>query len=247
MQGPKILFQTSNVTHTPITLSVLALAFLLPIYTISGWDASADLAEETRDPRRSIPKAMRRAVIAGGVGGFLLFAIYAMAIRGSVGKLVGGTENPLIAVFESHFGHGASYIIVVIAGFAMFSALLANVAAAGRVAYALGRDNMLPTSKTWSFVNDKTHTPIYSLIAVGLVAEIANLASAGIVNRIIAAGSAWYSRSSTSWLVMCAGSCTRTARKTASRRRPGPATTAWANGSSQARSWPCATRSWSRS
>jgi amino acid transporter len=187
VQGPKILFQTGNVTHTPITLSVLALAFLLPIYTISGWDASADLAEETRDPRRSIPKAMRRAVIAGGVGGFLLFAIYAMAIRGSVGKLVGGTENPLIAVFESHFGHGASYIIVVIAGFAMFSALLANVAAAGRVAYALGRDNMLPTSKTWSFVNDKTHTPIYSLIAVGLVAEIANLASAGIVNRIIAA------------------------------------------------------------
>jgi amino acid transporter len=187
VQGPKILFQVGNTTHSPITLSVLALATLLPIYTISGWDASADLAEETKDPRRSIPRAMRRAVLAGGIGGFFLFAIYAMAIRGSVAKVVGGTQNPLIAVFESHFGHGASYIIVVIAGFAMFSALLANVAAAGRVAYALGRDRMLPVSGTWSHVSSKTHTPVYSLIAVGVFAEIANLASAGIVDNIIAA------------------------------------------------------------
>lgn len=187
VQGPKILFQVGNTTGSPITLSVLALATLLPIYTISGWDASADLAEETRDPRRSIPRAMRRAVLAGGIGGFFLFAVYAMAIRGSVKTLVNGTQNPLIAVFESHFGSGAGYVIVVIAGFAMFSALLANIAAAGRVAYALGRDNMLPVSRTWSHVSDTTHTPVYSLIAVGVFAEIANLASAGIVNRIIAA------------------------------------------------------------
>jgi amino acid transporter len=187
IHGPKILFQVGNTTHGPITLSVLALATLLPIYTISGWDASADLAEETHDPRRHIPKAMRRSVIAGGVGGFFLFAVYAMAIRGSVKTLVGGTTNPLIAVLESHFGHNSQYIIVVIAGFAMFSALLANVAAAGRVAYSLGRDNMLPASKMWRYVNSTTRTPIYSLIAVGVFAELANLASAGIINNIIAA------------------------------------------------------------
>lgn len=187
VQGPKILFQVGNTAHGPLTLSVFALATLLPIYTISGWDASADLAEETHDPRRNIPKAMRRSVIAGGVGGFLLFAIYSMAIRGSVKSLVGGTTNPLIAVIESHFGHNSQYFIVVIAGFAMFSALLANIAAAGRVAYSLGRDNMLPASKAWSYVNKTTRTPIYSLIAVAVFAELANLASAGVVNNIIAA------------------------------------------------------------
>jgi len=189
IQGPKILFHVGNVSGTPITLSVFVLAFLLPIYTISGWDASADLAEETRDPRRKIPRAMFRSVIAGGIGGFFLFAIYAMAIRGSVKVLVTGTQNPLIAVFESHFGSGSGYVIVVIAGFAMFSALLANIAAAGRVAYSLGRDNMLPVSGTWRYVNRTTRTPIYSLIAVAAVAEIANFASAGIVDRIIAATS----------------------------------------------------------
>jgi amino acid transporter len=187
VQGPKILFQVGNTSGSHITLSVIALATLLPIYTISGWDASADLAEETRDPRHSIPRAMRRAVLAGGIGGFFLFAIYAMAIKGSVKTLVNSPKNPLISVFESHYGSGAGYVIIVIAGFAMFSALLANIAAAGRVAYALGRDNMLPASRAWSHVSDSTHTPIYSLIAVGVFAELANLASAGIVNRIIAA------------------------------------------------------------
>lgn len=186
VQGPKILFHVGGTTDSSITLSALALAALLPVYTILGWDASADLAEETRDPRRNIPRAMRRAVLIGGIAGFFLFAVYAMAIRGSVAHLVGGTQNALIAVFESHFGTGAGYVIIVIAGFAMFSALLANIAAAGRVAYALGRDNMLPASGIWGNVSKATHTPVFSLIAVGVIAELANVASAGFVGRILA-------------------------------------------------------------
>jgi amino acid transporter len=186
IQGPKILFHVGSTGGGAVTISALALAALLPIYTILGWDASADLAEETHDPRRNIPKAMRRAVLLGGICGFFLFAVYAMAIRGSVARLVGGPKNALIAVFESHFGTGAGDIIIVIAGFAMFSALLANIAAAGRVAYALGRDNMLPASGVWGNVNKATHTPIYSLVAVGIIAELANVVSAGIVGRILA-------------------------------------------------------------
>jgi amino acid transporter len=186
VQGPKILFQVGATGGGSVTISALALAALLPVYTILGWDASADLAEETKDPRRSIPRAMRRAVLIGGICGFFLFAAYAMAIRGSVAKLVGGTQNALIAVFESHFGSGAGYVIIVIAAFAMFSALLANIAAAGRVAYALGRDNMLPGSTVWADVNASTRTPIYSLVAVGIIAELANVVSAGFVGRILA-------------------------------------------------------------
>jgi amino acid transporter len=186
VQGPRILFHVGSTSGGAVTISALALAALLPVYTILGWDASADLAEETHDPRRNIPKAMRRAVLTGGICGFFLFAVYAMAIRGSVATLVGGSQNALIAVFESHFGSGAGYIIIVIAGFAMFSALLANIAAAGRVAFALGRDNMLPASGIWRSVNKVTHTPVYSLIAVGIVAELANVISAGFVGRILA-------------------------------------------------------------
>lgn len=186
IQGPKILFHVGSTGGGAVTISALALAALLPVYTILGWDASADLAEETHDPRRNIPRAMRRAVLIGGVCGFFLFAVYAMAIRGPVSPAVNGPKNALITVFESHFGSGAGYIVIVIAAFAMFSALLANIAAAGRVAYALGRDNMLPASGVWGNVNKVTHTPVYSLIAVGIIAELANVVSAGIVGRVLA-------------------------------------------------------------
>lgn len=186
IQGPKILFHVGSTSGGAVTISALALAALLPVYTILGWDASADLAEETHDPRRNIPRAMRRAVLIGGASGFFLFAVYAMAIRGSVSHLVNGTQNALISVFESHFGSGAGYVIIVVAAFAMFSALLANIAAAGRVAYALGRDNMLPASGVWGNVNKVTHTPVFSLVAVGIIAELANVVSAGIVGRILA-------------------------------------------------------------
>jgi amino acid transporter len=186
IQGPQILFHVGSTAGGSVTISALAIAALLPVYTILGWDASADLAEETHDPRRNIPKAMRRAVLTGGICGFFLFAVYAMAIRGSVAKAVGGPKNALISVFESHFGSGAGDIIIVIAAFAMFSALLANIAAAGRVAFALGRDNMLPASGVWGNVNRVTRTPIFSLVAVGIIAELANVLSAGFVGRILA-------------------------------------------------------------
>jgi amino acid transporter len=186
IQGPAILFHVGSTAGGSVGISALAIAALLPVYTILGWDASADLAEETHDPRRNIPKAMRRAVLTGGICGFFLFAVYAMAIRGSVAKAVGGPKNALISVFESHFGGGAGDIIIVIAAFAMFSALLANIAAAGRVAFALGRDNMLPASRVWGNVNRVTRTPIFSLVAVGIIAELANVLSAGFVGRILA-------------------------------------------------------------
>jgi hypothetical protein len=45
---------------------------------------------------------------------------------------------------------------------------------------------MLPVSGVWASVNKTTRTPIYSLIAVGIIAELANVVSAGFVGRILA-------------------------------------------------------------
>jgi len=185
VQGPQILVTSHPYKSTHVTLVLLSLAALMPIYSILGWDASADLAEESRDARRIIPKAMRRAVIIGGLAGFFLFAVYSMAIKGSISHLLNESGTPLVNVIQSHFGSGVTYLVLVILGFAMFSALLANMTAATRVGYALGRDRMLPFSRAWSYVHPTTRTPIFTVIVVGCVAELANVLSAGIVTRII--------------------------------------------------------------
>ena len=47
------------------------LGFLLGAFTIVGFESAANLAEETHDPQRVVPRAMWQAVLASGVLGFL--------------------------------------------------------------------------------------------------------------------------------------------------------------------------------
>lgn len=184
-QSGHILFQVGPTTGAPVTLTVLGLALLLPVYTLAGWEGSADLAEETVDPRRTAPKAMMRSVTISGVAGFLLFAVFALAIPGDLAQTVNATDvNPLVAIFRDHYGVIASDVLQVVAFVSIFSALIANVAVATRTAFSLGRDNMLPFSKIVRRVNPKTGTPIYTTFAVGVFAIVVNLLSSGIVTNV---------------------------------------------------------------
>ncbi len=186
VQGPHILVQTGSSAGGQVNLTTIGLALLLPVYTLLGWEGSADLAEETRDPRKTAPTAMFRSVIISGIAAFFVYAIFAMAIPGKIDPIVNGTANPMIAVFQDHFGSGLALVLKIVAFVAIFSALLANVTVATRMSFSLARDKMLPGSRLLSAVNDRTRTPIYSILLVGLVSLIVNLLSAGLINRVVA-------------------------------------------------------------
>ena len=100
-QGPGVLFQTGSSTGGVVTLTAIATALLLPIWTLAGWEGAADLAEETHDPRKVAPKAMMRAVIVSGITGLGVFAIFAMAIPGEIADTVNATDKILWSQFLS--------------------------------------------------------------------------------------------------------------------------------------------------
>jgi amino acid transporter len=191
-QGPGVLVQHGSSLGGPVNLTTIGIALLLPVYTLLGWEGSADLAEETRDPRRTAPTAMFRSVIISGIAAFFVYAIFAMAIPGPIAKTANGTQNAMIAVFQDHFGSGPALLLKIIAFTAIFSALLANVTVATRMCFSLSRDKMLPGSQVLSKVNERTRTPIYSILLVGLVALVVNLLSAGIITRVVAIVSVTY-------------------------------------------------------
>ena len=87
-QGPAVLFQVGSTTGGPINVTTIGLAALLPVYTLLGWEGSADLAEETHDPRRTAPTAMFRSVVISGIAAFLMYAVFAMAIPGSLAATI---------------------------------------------------------------------------------------------------------------------------------------------------------------
>jgi amino acid transporter len=186
IQGPHVLVQRGSSNGSGIGFDTIGLALLLPIWTLAGWEGSADLAEETNDPRRTAPRAMLRAVAISGAAAFVIYAVFAMAISGPIGKTVNGTSNPMVSIYSQHFGGFAADLLQIVAFIAMLSCLLANIACATRTGFSLARDRMLPFSQVWSNVNEKTATPVYTILAVGVFAIIINLLSGGFVTNVLA-------------------------------------------------------------
>jgi amino acid transporter len=185
-QGVSILTSTEHVGDSPITLTSIALAGLLPVYVLLGWEGAADLAEETKDPRRAAPRAMVRSVAVSGAAGFLIFALLGMAIPGTVGSFMDGPGNPVFRLLEVQVGTFAKDLLVIVAFASIFACLIANMAVATRMVFALSRDDMLPGSKTLASVNVRTGTPIAAILGVAGLAVVLNVLNEGLVAKIFA-------------------------------------------------------------
>jgi amino acid transporter len=184
--GPSVLLHSGQVDGSEITLTSIGLAALLPIYTLLGWEGSADLAEETKDPRRTAPRAMLRSVAISGVAGFAVFAIFAMAIPAGVSGVLDQPTNPVVFIFKEQFGSGLATALRVVVLISVFSALLANVTVGTRMVYSLARDRMLPGSGVLARVSSTTKTPILAIVVVGAFALVVNLLSAGLITKVTA-------------------------------------------------------------
>ena len=190
--GPSMLFNTTPVGGGKINLTVVGLALLLPATTLLGWEGAADLAEETKNPRRTAPTAMLRAVTVSGIGGFFIFAVFEMAIPHGAPALLNQPENPLFYLFKIQFGGAVEDFSMAIVFIAVFSCLLANLTVATRMCYSLSRDKMLPGHQFLSRVNRTTKIPLYSLGVVGVIAFGFQFMSAGIAANIYAITATMY-------------------------------------------------------
>ena len=168
------------------------LAALLPLYCFIGWEGAADLAEETNDPRSVTPFAMIRANYVSVAASLFMIIGFLIAIPHGMGALLGQPKNPLIYIFQSHFGAVPAAILQVVVFIAIFSCVLANMVVATRLTFALSRDKMLPGSGILGRVNDTTHTPIASILLVAVVGIGINQLSAGIAANVVSICSVAY-------------------------------------------------------
>ena len=161
------------------------LAALLPLYCFIGWEGAADLSEETVDPRKVTPMAMIRANYVSVAASLFMIVGFLIAIPGPIRQMLNQPKNALVYIFESHFGAVAGDLLQVTVFLAIFSCVLANTVVATRLTFALSRDKMLPGSAFLGRVNNTTHTPIFSIALVGLVAIGINMLSAGIAANVV--------------------------------------------------------------
>lgn len=183
-QGLGILVSAHPTSKQPIHFVTVALATLLPVSVLLGWEGAADLAEETKDPRKTAPRAMIRAVVVSSILGFVVFALLGIAIPGSVDNLLAQPENPVIHIVRLQLGRLAGSFMVVVAFASILACLIANMAVATRMTFALSRDSMLPASGFLSSVNPRFGTPVGAILLITVIAVILNLASGGFVTAI---------------------------------------------------------------
>jgi amino acid transporter len=184
-EGFHALVQSGPVGGGSITLTAVGLAALLPVFVLLGWEGAADLAEETKDPRRSTPYAMLRANWVSIITSIVMIACFAIAIPRGIPALIKQPENPLFYIFTVQVGAVAVAVLKVVVFIAMFSALLANMAVGTRMTFSLARDGMLPGSRALAWVNPRTQTPMVAIVLVAVISFAVNFFSTGIENRVV--------------------------------------------------------------
>jgi amino acid transporter len=158
----------------PPTTSIVwlfALGFLLPAYTITGFDASAHVSEETTDAGRNVPRGIVRSVWVSAVFGWLMLCAVVLAMRDPAAVAEKGEQ-----AFAFTLGDVVpQWLYLTLCGgivLAQYLCGLATVTSASRMAFAFARDGGLPFSLAVRYVSPKFRTPP---VAVWLVATAAML------------------------------------------------------------------------
>lgn len=148
---------------------VLPLGFLLTQYTITGFDASAHISEETHGAADSAPKGVWRSIFYSAVIGWivLLAITFAAADAGAVTD-GGGTS---IAVFEAAMSTAWVKLILLISTFGQLFCGMSCLTSASRMCYAFSRDGAIPGSRIWSRVNAKK-IPFNAVLFMAVMAWI---------------------------------------------------------------------------
>jgi amino acid transporter len=143
---------------------------LLAQWTLTGYDASAHVTEETVDPRRNAPWGIFIAVLMSVIFGGLMILALTLSIP-DLAKVTAFGDAAFTELVRLRLGAGLGSLISGLVAGAMWLCGLASLTSASRMVYAFARDGGLPCSKIWSKVSSKHQTPsnaIWGLSALAL-------------------------------------------------------------------------------
>jgi amino acid transporter len=181
-QGFHVVTNSAGIHVAPNTFLA---AMFMSLFVIYGFDTASTLAEETRDPRRAAPKAVLFSVIGAFIigGVFLLGTLVAIP---NMGGAIKGLYGPA-QIIEANFSPAFATIYLLVVSAAIFVCCLSIMAATVRLCFGMSRDSQLPFSRSLSRVSPKLHTPLWTCIAVAVLAAVPFIKYSGAAIIAIAA------------------------------------------------------------
>lgn len=148
-------------------IKTMGLALMWIMFAYSGWNASAYIGSEVRDPSRNLPRSLLLGtgvvmLLYAALNLFYVYAIPPAQMEGviSVGGLAAGNL----------FGKSAETVLSLLISFALFSSLSAYLILGPRVYYSMARDGIF--FKSIAYVDPKCSVPTRSIVLQGAIAAV---------------------------------------------------------------------------
>ncbi len=149
---------------------IFLLGLLLPIYTITGYDASAHTSEETRNAAQSVPRGIVSSILWSGVFGYLFLAAFLFMIP-DLGAAAKQGWNVFFWAMDQRVPTLWRELVYALILLSQILCGLATVTSTSRMIYAFSRDGGLPASATLARVSPRHRTPV-AAIWTGAIASL---------------------------------------------------------------------------
>jgi amino acid transporter len=167
-------YDGGSIGHGTYWFLVLPLGFLLTQYTITGFDASAHLSEETNAASEGAAKGIWRSIAYSALGGWVLLLAFLFAVQDPAAITKGGGGVDLI--FGQALPQGWHVLVLFISSAGQFFCTIACLTSASRMTFAFSRDRAIPGSGILSKVSG-AKVPANAVIFVAVIGAIITLPS----------------------------------------------------------------------
>lgn len=164
-----VLFQTFGLQQEGTYLWAFAASALGAMFCYYGFEACGDVAEETPNPGRMIPKAMRMTIYVGGASAMFVCLALILSQPDLAAVIAGKDKDPVATTLIAAMGQGGFRAVIAVVLVSFVSCLLSLQAAASRLLFAYGRDGMIFGSATLSRLSPRTHVPVVALVITGII------------------------------------------------------------------------------
>lgn len=160
-------FDVAQLSLKGITFGGIQTAMVLGVFSFVGFESAATLGGESRNPYRTIPRAI--IISTAVVGLFFAMMAYVEVLGSPSLEALAGSTAPIDDLATTY---GIKWFIPIIefgAAISFFSCSLASVNAASRVMYAMGQDGIL--HRSINSTHSRNRTP-YVAVAISSLLNI---------------------------------------------------------------------------
>jgi amino acid transporter len=171
-QSMGVIVQTFGAQRNGAYWPAFVAAAVVGLVCCYGFEACGDVAEETPNPGRAVPRAMQMTIYVGiSVAIFASLALI-LAVPDLERAVHVPDSGPLEAALDAAFGHLGSKLVLLVVLISFVSCALSLQAAASRVIYSYARDRMIVGAARLSRISPKHRVPTASLIVAVVVPAV---------------------------------------------------------------------------